>query len=77
VAENRLEETASFGRDDTQVRRDDGVKLAVALSVVSLLFSGLSFYQTHVRDDQADRDLERRLACLELEGSNDCGADGR
>lgn len=55
---------------------DTGTMTAVVLSLVSLFLSALALVLTF--DDDADvRDVERRLACLELPGANDCGADGR
>ena len=55
---------------------DTGTMTAVVLSLVSLFLSVLALVLTF--DDDADvRDVERRLACLELPGANDCGADDR
>jgi hypothetical protein len=55
---------------------DTGIMTAVVLSLVSLFLSALAVVLT--LDDDADvRDVERRLACLELPGANDCGADSR
>ena len=57
-----------------QESTDTGTKLAVVLSLVSLFLSALALMTT--LDDDADvRDVERRLACLELPGPNDCGGD--
>ena len=48
--------------------------LAIGLGVISMLLSGWSVVMT--LDDEADRgQIEQRLACLELPGPNDCGAD--
>ncbi len=55
---------------------DSSTRVALTMSLVSLFLSGWAVIAT--LDDDADvRDVERRLACLELPGANDCGADGR
>lgn len=51
------------------------MKTAIALSAASLFLSGWAFASS--LDDDLERDTEQRLACLELPGPNDCGADGR
>jgi hypothetical protein len=49
-----------------------GTRIAIVISVVSLLLSCLSLVTT--LDDEADRgEIEKRLVCLELPGPNDCG----
>jgi hypothetical protein len=48
--------------------------VALAASLVSLFLSGWVFL-TSLDDADAQRELEARLACLELPGANDCGAD--
>ena len=53
---------------------DNKVRIAVGVSMVSLLMSGLSLFFA-VTDDVDVDNLERRLACLELPGANDCGPD--
>jgi hypothetical protein len=53
-----------------------GTRVAVVLSLIALFLSGWSFIAS-MDDDAQLRDVERRLACLELPGANDCGADGR
>ena len=55
---------------------DTSAKVTLSLSVVSLFLSGWAILST-LDDDAQVRDVERRLACLELPGANDCGADGR
>jgi hypothetical protein len=50
------------------------VRVALAASLVSLFLSGWVFL-TSLDDADAQRELEARLACLELPGANDCGAD--
>ena len=51
-----------------------GTRVAVGISVISLLLSGWSFVMT--LDDEGDRaEIEQRLVCLELPGPNDCGLD--
>lgn len=52
------------------------LKLAVAMSALSLLLSGWAFV-TSLDDSDFERGTEQRLACLELPGPNDCGLDGR
>ena len=49
-----------------------GTKVAIGISIISLLLSGWSLVMT--LDDEADRgEIETRLTCLELPGPNDCG----
>jgi len=55
---------------------DTTTKVTLSLSIVSLFLSGWAILST-LDDDAQVRDVERRLACLELPGPNDCGADGR
>ena len=51
---------------------ETGTRVAIGISVVSLLLSGWTFVQS--LDDDADRNqIEERLVCLELPGPNDCG----
>lgn len=50
---------------------DNKVHIAVGISIVSLLLSGLSLLFTMNDDVDAGR-IEARLACLELPGPNDC-----
>jgi hypothetical protein len=50
-------------------------RVAVGISIVSLLLSTWTFVST-LDADEIDRGLQDRLACLELEGANDCGPDG-
>jgi len=51
-------------------------KASLLISLVSLLLSGFVAIETLGEGDFRD-DVDRRLACLEKEGANDCGADGR
>lgn len=51
-------------------------RAAVTLSLAALFLSGWSFINS-LDDDTQVRDVEARLACLELPGPNDCGLDGR
>jgi hypothetical protein len=51
-------------------------KTALAVSSLALLLSGLAVVQGLEGDDER-RELDRRIACLEKDGANDCGADGR
>jgi hypothetical protein len=55
---------------------DMTTKLALALSIVSLFLAGWSFIASFDDDRDTER-IQQRLACLELPGTNDCGADGR
>ena len=49
-----------------------GTRVAIAISVASLLLSSWSLIMT--LDNEADRgQIEQRLQCLELPGPNDCG----
>jgi hypothetical protein len=51
-------------------------RIALVSSIAALFLAGWSFLLT--LDDETDvRQLEQRLACLELPGANDCGLDGR
>lgn len=50
---------------------DNKTRIAVGISIVSLLLSSLSLFFTMTDDVDADR-IEARLACLELPGPNDC-----
>lgn len=51
-------------------------RVAVVLSLVSLFLAGWSWLASWDDDRDTER-LQQRLACLELRGANDCGADGR
>lgn len=53
-------------------------KLGVASTgvILSLLMSGWALIES-IDDDRERERIEQRLACLELPGPNDCGADGR
>lgn len=55
---------------------DTMLRVTLAASLASLFLSGWAFLAS-VDDDGDQRGVERRLACLELPGPNDCGADGR
>lgn len=48
------------------------VRVSLILSIVAMFFSGWTFV-TSLDDADVDRELEERLACLELPGANDCG----
>lgn len=52
------------------------VTVALLLSVVALLLSGLSLGALAQASGERD-ELQIRLACLELPGPNDCGQDGK
>jgi hypothetical protein len=52
------------------------LKAAVTLSAISLFLSGWALLDSF-DDADFERSTEQRLACLELPGPNDCGADGR
>jgi hypothetical protein len=51
-------------------------RIALGFSILSLVLSGWTAYQVQ-EDNDVERQVENRLACLELPGPNDCGADGR
>lgn len=55
---------------------DTALRVTLAASMASLFLSGWAFMAS-IDDDGGQRDVERRLACLELPGPNDCGIDGR
>ncbi len=68
----------SINRPSAQIDAEQftTARLALVLSLASLFLAGWSFIASF--DDQVDTQrLEQRLACLELPGANDCGADGR
>lgn len=52
------------------------VRMAALLSIVALVVSVWTAALS-VDDDATVRELESRLACLELPGPNECGIDGR
>jgi hypothetical protein len=58
------------------VDTDKAVRVALMLSAGSLFLSGWAFLASF-DDEGFERSVEQRLACLELPGPNDCGADGR
>jgi hypothetical protein len=60
----------------TQSSVDTATRVAVVSSLVALFFSGWSLLVS-MDDDNDVRQVEQRLACLELPGANDCGVDGR
>lgn len=51
-------------------------KIALGLSAGALLLSGFVAIET-LNEDGFRRDVDDRLACLEREGANDCGVDGK
>lgn len=51
-------------------------KIALGLSAGALLLSGFVAIET-LNEDGFRRDVDDRLACLELQGANDCGVDGK
>lgn len=53
-----------------------GLVVNVSMSVLSLLVALYALYAVEASQDELER-AELRLACLELPGPNDCGADGR
>jgi hypothetical protein len=63
--------------DATKITTDDAtLRLTLGISLVSLFLSGWSFLASLDNGD-FERTVEQRLACLELPGPNDCGADRR
>jgi hypothetical protein len=59
-----------------ELSSDTALRVTLAASFASLFLSGWAFMAS-IDDDGSQRDVERRLACLELPGPNDCGTDGR
>ncbi len=51
------------------------LQVTLTASLVSLLLSSWTFAMS-LDDDDYERSIEERLACLELPGPNDCGVDG-
>jgi hypothetical protein len=51
-------------------------KASLVVSSLALLLSGYAVVQS-LDGDEERRDLDQRLVCLEKDGANDCGADGR
>lgn len=61
---------------DAAIADHTAVRVSLVASLVALFLSGWTFLGT--LDEAAhDRQVEARLACLELPGPNDCGIDGR
>jgi hypothetical protein len=52
------------------------IRATVVMSAAALFLSGWSFIASF-DNDGFERNVEQRLACLELPGPNDCGADRR
>jgi len=50
--------------------------IALVLSAAALLLSGFVAIET-LNEDGFRRDVDNRLACLERQGANDCGVDGK
>lgn len=63
-------------RTEIELGTETYVKLLTLLSVTSLFLSGWALLG-NLDDGDVQREVDRRLACLELPGPNDCGADGR
>ena len=53
-----------------------GLVVNVSMSLLSLLVALYALWAVESSQDELER-AELRLACLELQGANDCGADGR
>jgi len=60
----------------TDLSTATSTRAALIVALVSLFLSGWTFIDT-LSDEQTERRIEQRLACLELPGPNDCGLDGR
>lgn len=69
--------TASTASTDEQAKpaQPARVRLAMTLSVIALVLSGVSIAGWAQASMQRQQ-VEDRLACLELPGPNDCGQDG-
>lgn len=63
-------------RTEIEIGMETYLKLLTLLSATSLFLGGWAVLG-NLEDGDAQRDVDRRLACLELPGPNDCGADGR
>ena len=50
-------------------------KASLAASTLALVISGYTLVQIASEPDLEQ--LDRRIACLEKDGANDCGVDGR
>jgi uncharacterized membrane protein len=61
----------------TRTTPDRTTAAIASMSAVALLLSAVSLVLTVTDDDLDAQQVEDRLACLELPGPNDCGADGR
>lgn len=79
MSENTMSEKAGQAQDHhttTEQAHHAFMKVVLALSGLSLFFSGWAFVSSF-DDDDFERQTQSRLACLELPGPNDCGLDGR
>jgi uncharacterized membrane protein len=61
----------------TRTTPDRTTAAIASMSAAALLLSAVSLVLTVTDDDLDAQQVEDRLACLELPGPNDCGADGR
>lgn len=50
-------------------------KASLAVSALALVISGFTLVQMASEPDLEQ--MDRRIACLEKDGANDCGVDGR
>lgn len=57
-------------------RASTTARIALVLSATALLLSGLVAIET-LNEDGFRSDVDSRLACLEKQGANDCGVDGK
>ena len=69
-------QTAHLTAGSTAPSNSVAARAALVMSAVALVMSTFVAIETFNEDDFRD-DVGNRLACLEKEGANDCGADGR
>lgn len=74
--QNVSEIDAAEARRPLDQRHSIRATVAVALSVVALGISGISLTGWAQANDERQQ-IENRLACLERQGPNDCGQDGK
>lgn len=58
----------------TEMPDRTATKVSVAMSGVALVLSTFTLIVS-LDDDARDREVDARLACLEVPGPNDCGID--
>lgn len=61
---------------EIHVSSDRALLVSLGMSGLALVLASATFVLS-LDDDGREREVEQRLACLELPGPNDCGLDGR